>query len=111
MHGARFTKNLDGGCGCHLNLSEHLSKSQYLKLIDYAIEQGTTYFTFNIPNTQCDKCHKIYKQPLTKCPNCGSEQMTQWTRIIGYLRPVKAFSKPRFIEAQNRNYSNNINKC
>lgn len=67
----------------HLNLEDHLTKEQYLKIMEYAVKVGCNYFTFNIPNTQCDDCGKIYKKPLTKCPNCGSENMTQWSRVIG----------------------------
>ena len=83
LHGKRYTKKLDGGVGCHVNLEEHLSKEQYLKLIDYAIKEGTSYFTFNIPNTECLDCGHIEKIPVEKCPKCGSNNLTQWTRIIG----------------------------
>lgn len=71
------------GSAAHINLEEHLSKKQYLHLIDFAIEQGTNYFTFNIPNTQCDDCGFITKHPIDVCPKCGSTHTTQWTRIIG----------------------------
>ena len=67
----------------YFNLEEHLSKEQYLKLIDFAIQQGTFYFTFNVPNTECLDCHNIEKIPVTVCPKCGSKNVTQWTRIIG----------------------------
>ena len=108
MHGREFTELLDGGVGCHINLDEHLSKEQYSKLIDFAIANGTSYFTFNIPNTQCDDCGFISKQRLTECPKCGSKNLTWWTRIIGYLRPTKAFDKFRRQEESQRTYSKNI---
>jgi len=106
LHGREFTELLDGGVGLHCNLEEHLSKEQYLKLIDFAIANGTSYFTFNIPNSECTnaECGHIVKQPLHACPKCGSP-MRQWTRIIGYLRPVDNFDKYRKIEASTRHYS------
>lgn len=104
MHGREFTESLDGGVGCHINLQEHLSKAQYIHLIDFAIENGTTYFTFNIPNTQCDDCGFISKQRLKVCPKCGSTHLTWWTRIIGYLRPTKKFDHYREIEEGQRTY-------
>lgn len=104
MHGRRYTGLLDGGVGCHINLSEHLSKEQYLKIIDYAIKEGCSYFTFNVPNTECKDCGHIEKIPVEKCPVCGSENTVQWTRIIGYLRPVDKFDKYRQIEAKHRVY-------
>ena len=108
MHGREFTELLDGGVGCHINLDEHLSKEQYSKLIDFAIANGTSYFTFNIPNTQCDDCGFISKQRLTQCPKCGSKKLTWWTRIIGYLRPTKAFDQFRRKEESQRTYSKGI---
>lgn len=106
LHGREFTELLDGGVGLHCNLEEHLSKEQYRKLIDFAIANGTSYFTFNIPNSECTnpKCHHIIKKPLDVCPKCGS-RMRQWTRIIGYLRPVENFDRYRQIEAGNRHYA------
>lgn len=105
LHGREYTELLDGGVGCHINLSEHLSESQYLKLIDYAIEVGCNYFTFNVPNSQCDNCGHIEKIPIEECPKCHSKNITQWTRIIGYLRPIKNFDKYRRKEAETRVYS------
>jgi ribonucleoside-triphosphate reductase len=108
LHGKEMTETLDGGVGCHLNLDEHLSKEQYLKIIDYVVKVGCTYFTFNIPNTKCDDCGFITKHNIDKCPKCSSENLTKYTRIIGYLRPTKAFSKGRQIEEKQRTYSNEI---
>lgn len=105
LHGREFTELLDGGVGLHCNLEDHLSVSQYLKLIDFAIENGTSYFTFNIPNTQCSDCGYITKHPIEVCPKCGSTHVTQWTRVIGYLRPISGFDKFRHQEALTRVYT------
>ena len=104
MQGSEYTKYMGGGVALHCNLEEHLSKKQYLKLIDYAIKQGASYFTFNVPNSQCGECGFISKHPITECPKCGSKKITWWTRIIGYLRPLTSFSKGRQIEASRRVY-------
>ena len=105
LHGRAFTSKLDGGVGLHCNLEDHLSKEQYLKLIDFAIAEGTSYFTFNVPNCQCDKCKHIEKHHFDVCPKCGSEEVTDWTRVIGFLRPTKKFDYYRQIEAAQRMYS------
>lgn len=108
LHGRQTYQYTDGGSAAHINLEEHLSKEQYLKLIDFAIQQGTNYFTFNIPNSKCEDCKHIVKAPIKVCPKCGSEHITQYTRIIGYLRPITAFGKDRRIEAERRTYSKNV---
>ena len=105
LHGKEFTETLDGGVGCHINLEEHLSKNQYLKLIEFAVKNGTSYFTFNIPNSECEDCHYIVKKPITECPKCHSKNIKWYTRIIGYLRAIKNFGYERQIEASKRIYS------
>ena len=109
LHGNSTYQYTDGGSACHINLEEHLSKEQYLKLIDYAIKEGTSYFTFNIPNSKCEDCGYITKHPIVECPKCHSKNISQYTRIIGYLRPIKLFSRDRQIEAGTRVYNKNIN--
>lgn len=108
LHGRQTYQFTDGGSAAHINLEDHLSKEQYLKLIDFAIANGTNYFTFNIPNSKCDDCGYITKHPITECPKCHSKNITQYTRVIGYLRPIKSFGKDRQIEASKRVYSKNI---
>lgn len=83
LHGNSTYQYTDGGSACHINLEEHLSKEQYLKLIDYAIKEGTSYFTFNIPNSKCEDCGYITKHPIVECPKCHSKNISQYTRIIG----------------------------
>lgn len=97
LHGAEFTGTLDGGVGLHCNLEEHLSKEQYLKLMDQSIQWGTSYYTFNVPNSECinKKCHYIVKRPMDTCPKCGAP-MKKWTRVVGFLRPVDGFDPGRY---------------
>lgn len=104
LHGRQTYQYTDGGSAAHINLEDHLSKEQYLKLIDFAIANGTNYFTFNIPNSKCDTCGYITKHPITECPKCYSKNITQYTRVIGYLRPIKSFGEDRQIEAGRRVY-------
>lgn len=105
LHGKVTYQYTDGGSAAHINLEDHLSKEQYLKLIDFAIKEGTSYFTFNIPNSKCEDCGYITKHSICECPKCHGKDITQYTRVIGYLRPIKAFSKDRQIEESKRFYS------
>ena len=105
LHGRQTYQFTDGGSAAHINLEDHLSKEQYIKLIDFAIANGTNYFTFNIPNSKCDDCGYITKHPIIECPKCHSHNITQYTRVIGYLRPIKSFGKDRQIEAAKRIYN------
>lgn len=88
----------------HANLSEHLTKDQYMGLIRTAIKTGCSYFTFNIPNTICNDCGHISKHRLAKCPKCGSSNLDYATRVIGYLKRISSFSEARQKEAAKRYY-------
>lgn len=105
LHGNKLTKYLDGGSALHANLSEHLTKDQYLNLMLVAVKEGCNYFTFNIPNTICNNCGYISKHKLTQCPKCLSTNLDYATRIIGYLKRVSSFSESRQKEAENRYYA------
>lgn len=98
------------GSAAHINLSDHLSKEQYSKLLNFAIANGTNYFTFNIPNSKCEDCGYITKHPIEECPKCHSKHITQYTRVIGYLRPIKTFGEDRQVEAKNRYYNDGQNE-
>ena len=110
LHGRSFCgDNLDGGSSAHLNLDTHLSRSQYEKLLKYAAEVGCKYFTFNVPNSECEDCGFITKVPITECPKCGSKHINYYDRVIGYLTKIKNWSRGRQIEQKTRVYSKDIN--
>ena len=111
MQGGQIAKSIDGGQASHLNLQDNLDKAQYTKLLEYAVQVGNSYITFNVPQTQCDSCGFIAKHPFDTCPHCGSNKVTQWTRIIGYLRPIKAWSDARQTEGSNRMFAKKENIC
>ena len=105
LHGAPYIEHLTGGSALHMNLEEHLSKQQYAQLLRVAAKEGCNYFTFNIPNTVCNDCGHIDKRYLKECPHCHSKNIDYMTRIIGYLKRVSNFSKPRQEEASRRYYN------
>ena len=111
MQGGQIAKSIDGGQASHLNLEDNLSKEQYIKLLEYAVQAGNSYITFNVPQTQCDDCGFIAKHPFDVCPKCGSNKTTQWTRIIGYLRPIKTWSDARQQEGKMRMFAKKQDIC
>lgn len=96
---------LDGGSAAHINLSEHLSYIQYKHLLEFAAKVGCQYFTFNVPNSECDDCGFITKVPITECPKCGSKNISLYDRVIGYLTKIKNWSQGRQIEQKTRIYA------
>jgi ribonucleoside-triphosphate reductase len=109
MHSKQFAADeLSGGQAAHINLDAHLTTEQYRKLLNFAGEVGCSYFTWNIPNCECDKCGFIAKQPFDVCPKCGSTEVSLYDRIIGYLTKIKNWSEGRQIEQKTRVYSHSL---
>jgi ribonucleoside-triphosphate reductase len=104
LHGRKYIERLTGGSALHMNLEEHLTKTQYRQLLRVAAREGCNYFTFNIPNTVCNECGCIDKRFLKQCPECSSQDIDYLTRIIGYMKRVSNFSAARQVEAQKRYY-------
>lgn len=99
LHGRNYIGDfLDGGAAAHINLDHHLNYEQYRKLLKFAADNGCQYFTFNIPNCQCDDCGFITKHPIKECPKCGSTHITWYDRVIGYITPIKHWSDGRRLE-------------
>ena len=104
LHGKDINNYTDGGQACHINLDTHLSKEQYLKLLDVAKDEGCNYFTFNIPISECKECKHIVNAPIKECPICHSKDIRYYTRIIGYLTAVDNWSIDRQEEFKHRKY-------
>jgi ribonucleoside-triphosphate reductase len=105
MHGSRFIgEYLDGGSAAHINLSEHPDVIQCRMILEYAAKEGCQYFTFNVPNSECQECGHITKHPISKCPHCGSEKISYYDRIIGYLTKIDNWSDGRQEEQKTRVY-------
>lgn len=102
LHGKNVAPFLDGGQACHLNLYSWPSEIQCEKLMDDAIEFGTSYFTINVPQTECKDCKHTFNAPLEECPNCHSHNVRYWTRIIGYPTCVDNWPLPRMKEFYDR---------
>ena len=110
MQGEGVSANCSGGQAAHLNLSENLSKEQYFTLLRYAIKTKDRYITFNVPQSQCEDCRYISKHPIDECPNCHSKNISYWTRIIGYLRPVESWGSDRQTEGMKRIFKDGNDK-
>lgn len=104
LHGREIAQYCDGGQALHANLDAHLSKQQYLHLLDVAKDEGTSYFTFNIPMSQCRECGHVVNAPIDECPICHCRHIKYYTRIIGYLVCVDNWSDPRQLEFAIRKY-------
>jgi ribonucleoside-triphosphate reductase len=82
LHGKNYIgDSLDGGSAAHINLSHHLSKEQYERLLKFAAEEGCQYLTWNVVNSECKECGYISKEKLDVCPKCGGIHFDYYDRV------------------------------
>lgn len=110
LHGNDYIGDyLDGGSAAHINFDSHPSYEQCKMILEHAAKVGCSYFTFNVPNSECEDCGYITKVPIKECPKCGSKNISLWDRVIGYLTKIKNWSEGRQVEQKTRVYSNITN--
>ena len=96
-------KMVNGGAILHLNIENRFaSKEEAWKTLNYIASQGVFYFAFNPKILQCEDHHVF--MGTDHCPECGKPVENIYSRTIGYIRPVKAFSEHRKKEFGQRKW-------
>ena len=99
-----FDSYCNGGSIAHLNIDTPFdSFEKAWEAVNYIADQGLTYFAFNTKIQACARNHAFYG---TKCPVCGGEVETEYTRIVGFYTPIKTWSKERKQEFKMRQWEN-----
>lgn len=76
-----FDSYCNGGSIAHLNIDAPFdSFEKAWDAVNYIADQGLTYFAFNTKIQACKKNHAFYGK---KCPVCGGDVETEYTRIVG----------------------------
>jgi len=97
-----FDSYCNGGSIAHLNIDAPFdSFEKAWDMVNYIADQGLTYFAFNTKIQACEHNHAFYG---TKCPICGGDVATEYTRIVGFYTPIKSWSKERKEEFKMRQW-------
>ena len=88
-----FDSYCNGGSIAHINIEAPFTNfEQAWAMTEYIADQGLTYFAFNVRIQACAKNHAFFG---TKCPVCGGDVATEYTRIVGFYTPLRTWSKER----------------
>jgi ribonucleoside-triphosphate reductase len=91
-----FDSYCNGGSIAHINIEAPFTNfEQAWSLTEYIADQGLTYFAFNVRIQACKHNHAFFG---TKCPTCGGDVVTEYTRIVGFYVPISTWSKERKAE-------------
>ena len=100
--GAAFDSYCNGGSILHVNLDAPIKDfNKMWRLVNYIADSGLTYFAFCVRISACKHNHGFYGNV---CPECGCPVETTYQRIVGFLTPVKTYSKERKQEFYKREW-------
>lgn len=101
---ALFDSYCNGGSIAHINIEAPFTNfEQAWAMTNYIADTGLTYFAFNTKIQACAHNHAFYG---TKCPICGGDVATEYTRIVGFYTPIRTWSKERKAEYKMREWEN-----
>lgn len=106
-----FDQRMTGGSILHINVSEKIEDPSVMeRLIEYSVSKGVVYFAINYNIMKCNKGHiNVAKQ--NTCPTCGTSEITNYTRVVGYLVPTNSWSKEKVEYDYNRRKFYESIKC
>lgn len=99
----KLDKNFSGGSIAHINIDQQIKDISTLKeFIRSAIKKGVVYHAINYILNKCE-CENIFVGNLNSCPKCGSDNIDQYSRVVGFIVKTKYYNRVRReIEFPNR---------
>ena len=83
-----------GGAIAHINIESNFPNTdEAWYMLNYIATQDVIYFCFNTRINVCKKRHAFVGTDI--CPICGDPVYDTYQRVVGFLTPSKAYSKPR----------------
>jgi ribonucleoside-triphosphate reductase len=98
-----------GGSIQHIFLNEKVSGEALIRFVKNLFSsKPIIYITLTPTLSVCNSCGMKVVGERHRCPYCGSEDTTIYSRVIGYYRPiarkVKAVDRERFLFEGEENY-------
>ena len=105
--GAILDTKCGGGQISHINLDKPFNNEESAwKMLNKIAQSGVIYFAFNTAVSVCKYNHGFYGNT---CPICGKEKIDEYTRIVGFARPISSYSKERAEEYHQRKWFSSDN--
>lgn len=92
-----------GGAIAHINIESNFpTTDEAWFMLNYIATTGVIYFCFNTRINVCKHRHAFVGTNV--CPVCGEPVYDTYQRVVGFLTPSKAYSKPRQKEFSAREW-------
>lgn len=101
---AVLDQKCSGGSIMHVTVDNKMDLNTMKDIVMSIIESGVKYFAFNYEINQCKECSKIFVGKRKHCPECESENIERYMRVVGFLTKKSSWSNVR--QAEDRQYYN-----
>lgn len=92
-----------GGAIAHINIESNFPNTDVAwDMLNIIALQDVIYFAFNTRINECKNHHGFVGTDI--CPVCGGEVHDTYQRVVGYLTPVRSYSKDRKKEFSTRKW-------
>ena len=95
-------KLFTGGVIKHIFVHRPIEPTKVKELIQEVLNTDIVYVSYTPTQSICLDCGYRTTQTIWNCPKCGSNNIEQWTRIVGYYRPLRQFNPGRRAEFKAR---------
>jgi len=99
----KIQKLFTGGVMKHIFVHRPVEPENVKKLmLDILESVDVVYISYTPTQTICLNCGYRATELFWTCPKCGSNKVEQWSRIVGYYRPVRNWNAGRRAEFASR---------
>ena len=96
-----------GGAILHITTGTKVTAAVQKSLLQYCAREGVVYCALNYTLTRCGSCGTVTAGDIAKCPECGATNVEAYTRVVGFVTPVRSWHAKRREEFYKRKrYSN-----
>jgi ribonucleoside-triphosphate reductase len=90
-----------GGAILHVNTQGQVKPGTHKEIVKLCAKMGVVYFALNYVLSRCAKCNEVYAGEPVVCA-CGGREFDKFTRVVGFVTPVKNWKKERRDEFKTR---------
>lgn len=97
----QLDKLATGGAILHVSTQGRVKPGTHKEVVKLCAKMGVVYFALNYVLSRCTKCNEIYAGEPAVCA-CGNNEFDKFTRVVGFVTPVKNWKKERRDEFKTR---------
>lgn len=91
-----------GGSILHVTTQGHVSPETHKNIVKLCAKMGVVYFALNYILSRCTECENVIVGEVPVCPDCHGTTFDRFTRVVGFITPVKNWKKERREEFAKR---------